>query len=370
MDFALSDDQIAIQELAGQILKDRATQDRLREIEKTDDVFDRELWQELAKANLLGVAVPEEFGGMGFSFLELTLLLEEVGRTVAPVPALATLVMGALPIAKFGTLEQRAAYLPGVVSGDTILTAALVESGNDVALKPQTRAKRDGDVWRVDGAKFVVPAAHLASRILVPVMADDQVEILLVDPSIDGVRLERLDTTSGEPQYSITFAGATVPESDRIPGGASALEWIVDRVTTAYCVLQTGICDRATRMTAEYVSEREQFGKKLSMFQAVAQRAANCYIDTECISSTARQAAWRLSEEMPSTYEVAIAKYWSADSSHRISYAAQHLHGGIGVDIDYPLHRYCLWAKQIELTLGSASHQLAILGHAIAEGRL
>jgi 3-oxocholest-4-en-26-oyl-CoA dehydrogenase beta subunit len=372
MDFSFTEEQEAVRDLAKQILEDRVTHARLKELEAGDEHFDRQTWRELAQADLLGIAVPEDAGGGGLGFVALCLLLEQVGRTVAPVPALPTLAMGALPIAEFGTVEQRQQHLPGVVSGDTVLTAALVESGTD-ALHPVTTARRDGDGWRLDGVKVCVPAGLIAERVLVSARLDDDagggVAVSIVDPCADGVTVERQDTTSGIPEARIELAGVRVSGSDVLGDGGSGtavVEWMVERATAALCAVATGVCEEALRLTAEYTKTREQFDRPIATFQAVGQRAADAYIDTEAVRLTALQAAWRLEEGLPAAAEVAVAKFWAADGGQRVVHAAQHLHGGIGVDRDYPLHRYFLWAKQLELTLGGATPQLLKLGAMLA----
>jgi len=373
MDFSPSEEQVALRDLARQILEDQLTPDRLREVEAEPDWFDRKLWQDLAQANLLGLAVPEKYGGMGYGLLEACLLLEEIGRSVAPVPALPTLVMGALPIAEFGSDAQRERYLPRVVSGETVLSAALVEEGAEDPTQPLVQARRDGSGWRLEGRKSCVPVAHLAERLLVPARSEAGVCVFLLDPRGSGVQLERQETTNGEPQFQVTLSGAELDGGDVLgdpSGGAQIVTWLAQRVTAAYAATQLGVSDRAMWMTARYTSEREQFGRRLSTFQAVAQRAANCYVDVEALRLTVQQAVWRLAEGLDATDEVIIAKYWAGDTGHRVSYAAQHLHGGIGVDVDYPLYRYCLWSKQIELSLGSSSHQLERLGLHLAEDRV
>ena len=168
MDFSFTDEQQALRELAAKIFGDLCTHERLRELEAAGECFDRSLWSELAKANLLGVAIDEAHGGMGMGFLELAQLLEEAGRNVAPVPLVPTLVLGALPIAEFGSDAQRAHFLPRVASGDAVLTAALVEPENEDPAAPDTVAARDGDGWRLDGMKLSVPFAGQAERIAIP----------------------------------------------------------------------------------------------------------------------------------------------------------------------------------------------------------
>jgi 3-oxocholest-4-en-26-oyl-CoA dehydrogenase beta subunit len=368
MDFSFSEEQQEIQGLAAQILGDKVTHERLKEVEASPEWFDRDVWAELAKAGLVGIALPEDAGGGGFGILEAALVLEEIGRTVAPVPYYATVVLGAMPIAEFGSAEQRKRLLPGVAEGETILTAALAEDLNPDPGHPTTTATQDGDRWKVTGVKILVPAAHLAAAILVPAATGGgTVGVFLVDPKGSGVELERLITTSGEPQFKVTLNNADGEPLGDPAAGLAIVDSIVEQATAALCAIQLGVCEQALKMTAEYTSTREQFERPLAAFQAVAQRAADAYIDTEGVRLTAWQAVWRLAEGLPAANELAVAKFWAAEGGQRVVHAAQHLHGGIGVDVDYPLHRYFLWAKQCELSLGSATPQLVKLGKALAD---
>jgi len=235
---------------------------------------------------------------------------------------------------------------------------------------PATVATRDGDGWRLDGEKRFVPAAHLAGRMLVPARtAADRVGVFLVDPKSPGIALQRVETTSREPQFVVTFSAAKVEASDVLGDpqqGAAIIDWIVQRAIAGLCAMQAGVCDAALRLTAKHVSEREQFGVKIATFQAVAHRAADAYIDTEAVTLTARHAAWRLATNLPADETLSVAKFWAAEGGQRVAHAAQHLHGGIGVDTAYALHRYFRWTKQIELTLGGAMVHLARLGAHIA----
>jgi alkylation response protein AidB-like acyl-CoA dehydrogenase len=371
VDFSHSEEQSALRELARKILEEQATPERIREIERSEERLDRALWRELAKANLLGAALPERFGGSGYGFFELCLLLEEVGRAVAPIPAWPTLVLGALPIAEFGSEEQQRRLLPGVASGELVLSAALEEPENDDPLRPTTRVASEAGAHRLSGTKICVPAAHAAARVLVPARsAAGGLQLFLVDPRAEGVRLEAQVATSRELQARVTLDGVRVPEADRLGAlddATAALAWLRARATTALCAIQLGVADRVLRMTARYTTERQQFDRPVGSFQAVHQRAADAFIDVEAMRLTLWQAAFRLARGEQAPAEVAVAKFWASEAGHRVTYAAQHLHGGIGVDVDYPVHRYYLWARQIELTLGSAAPQLETLGRLLAE---
>jgi alkylation response protein AidB-like acyl-CoA dehydrogenase len=369
MDFSFSEEQQDLRQLATQILEGELSIERLKEIDAGTEHFDRALWATLAEAGLLGVAVPEAQGGLGYGFLEVAIVLEQVGRTVAPIPYLAAVVLGGLPVAAFGTDAQRDALLPGLVAGETLGTAALVELGGD-PLAPRTTARHDDAGWVLDGQKDCVPAGMIADRILVPATAaGGGVVLALVDPAAEGVTLTRQDTTNYDPEARLTLSGARVPAADvlgDVADGAANLAWIVERATAAQCAVAVGVCEEALRMTAEYTKTREQFDRVIATFQAVGQRAADAFIDTEAIRLTTWQAAWRLDAGLPATAEVAVAKFWAAEGGQRVVHAAQHLHGGMGVDKDYPLHRYFLLAKKLELTLGGATPQLLTLGRILA----
>lgn len=311
MDFALTDEQHAVADLARQILADGATHERMKEIEEADGPRnDAALWSELASAGLLGIAIPETHGGAGLGFFELALVIEQAGVTAAPVPLIETLVMGALPLAEFGTDAQQKALLPGVVEGTTLLTAALVEDLAD-PLQPTTTATPRGEGWRLDGRKICVPAGQLAHRVLVPASLEGgHVAIFIVDPGARGIRIEELDTTSGQPQAAIELEGVSVTAADllgELTQGAEILTWIRERTTAAHCALALGVCEEALRLTAEYTKTREQFGAAIATFQAVGQRQADAYVDTEAIRLTSWQAAWRIGSGMPASTEVAVA---------------------------------------------------------------
>ena len=371
MDFSFSEEQEAVRDLAGRIFTDLSTHERLRELESEPDGdrFDRKLWAELAAAGLLGIALPEEVGGAGLGFVETGLLVEAAGRSAAYVPVIETLAAAAPAIARFGTEAQRQAWLPGVVSGDTVLTTALVELGGTPSA-PSVVAERDGEGWTLSGTKSCVPSGTVADAVLVTARVDpDSVAVFIVDPAATGVTGERQVTNTGQPEAVLTLAGTVVgPEAllGSVEEGAAIIEWLVQRTTAALALAQAGAAAAALALTAEYTKTREQFGKPIATFQAVGQRAADAYVDTEAIRLTAWQAAWRIAEGLPADEEVAIAKFWAADGGQRVVHAAVHLHGGVGVDRDYPLHRYFLMTKQLELTLGGATEQLLELGAILA----
>jgi 3-oxocholest-4-en-26-oyl-CoA dehydrogenase beta subunit len=339
--------------------------------------MDDALWSELARAQLLGLVVPEAHEGAGLGLTEACLVLEQQGRHVAPVPLWATTVLGALPLSRFGSPSQQAALLPGVASGDVRLSAALSEVAADPGRLPPVVASPDGDRWRLSGTLRAVPQAHLAQRVLVPVAIGEPgqpdqtgpVLVVLVDPSAADVSLERAVTTDRQVHPHLHLDEVVVDADDVVAGpddGPAVLRFMIEAAQTGLCALQLGVAEEALVRAAAYCNQRHQFGRPLSAFQGAMLRAADAFIDTEAIRVTTWQAAWRLDSGRPAAQAVAVAKWWASEAGQRVVHTTQHLHGGLGADVAYPVHRYFLWGKQIELMLEGPSAQLARLGDLVA----
>lgn len=365
MDFNLTETETAIAELAAQVLGDASGHEQLRALENDEAPrFDRALWATLAETGVLGAFIPDTHGGAGLGLVALSATLEEAGRTAAAVPLWETLGMGVLPIAEFAPATLAAAVLPAVAAGEMVLTAAWHEDGG-ACLAPTTIATRSGDDWTLTGTRICVPAGMIADGIVVPAALETNgsVGLFLVRTDGEGVAREPLNTTFGDPQAALLLAEAP---AELIGEGHGVLEWAYQRAVASQCSVTAGLCAADLALTAEYTKERKQFDVALATFQAVAHRAADAYMDTEAVQITSRSAMWRLQEGMDAAKEVDVAKYWAASAGHRIVHAGQHLHGGTGVDRDYPLHRYFLLAKELELQLGGASEHLVSLGRRLA----
>ncbi len=335
MDFALDATQTSLRDLAREIFTEQASHDRLKELEAGRQSFDAELWSVLQRAGLSGVGT--EDGG----FLEQCVVLVEQGRAVAPVPLWSHLLASTV-----------------VGSADELLTLALDEPGAEDAAATATSARRTNGALTLTGDKVGVPAMDEATAIVVSAATDDGPALFRVDTK--DVRGDRRATTAGFPEFLVHLDDAP---ASLLTGDANELALLA---VVALCAIGVGVAERALEMTASYTSERKQFERPLGSFQAVQQRAADAYIDVEAMRATMWQAAWRLSEGMDAAREVAIAKFWAAEGSQRVVATAQHLHGGMGADIDYPLHRYTLWAKWVELAFGGATVQLARIGEVVA----
>jgi alkylation response protein AidB-like acyl-CoA dehydrogenase len=334
MDFSFDDTQQSLADLARRIFSERATHDRLKELAAGGQSFDADLWDALRTTGLL------EVGISGGGFLEQCVLLIEQGRAVAPVPLWTHLLAGAV-----------------VGTPDGVLSLALDEPGADDPAACATRAERAGGGWVLTGVKSDVPALEEATGVVVSATTPDGPGLFLAEPG--ALASERHETTAGFPLYEVRFEST---EAEHVGDDVLGL---AQRATVALCALGVGVAERALELTAAYTSQREQFGRPLGSFQAVQQRAADSFIDTEAMRWTMWQAAWRLSEGLEPEHAVRIAKFWTAEGGQRVVSAAQHLHGGMGADVDYPLYRYTLWSKWIELAFGGATRQLARIGAAL-----
>jgi 3-oxocholest-4-en-26-oyl-CoA dehydrogenase beta subunit len=361
MDFELSESQQELAGLTRRILEDRVTQARLREIEQGPDHLDRDLWSALASSGVLSAALSEGAGGGGLGLAEHCSVLIEVGRSVAPIPYLWSIAVSAAALDVFGASELAAS----AGRGELIVTAALTEDLVDILESPTTRAERDGDGWRLDGAKALVPSLPVADAVLVPATTPDGIAVFVVRPGDEGVTIERQVVVDGDCAGSLELTGVRVGAADRL-GGAEVLDWLTTRATVGLAAYQLGVLERALELTADYAREREQFGRPIGSFQAVAQRLADAYIDVEAVRLTMWEAAWRVAEGVPAAAEIATAKFWAADAGHRVAHTAVHVHGGTGIDLDAPTHRYFTAAKRIEFSLGSATAQLRMLGAELA----
>jgi alkylation response protein AidB-like acyl-CoA dehydrogenase len=361
MDFTLSADQLELVGLAEKIFTDRVDMARLAQVEAGTARVDDELWQVLADTGLLGIGLPAEFGGSDTGFLEMCLVLEQVGRRVAPVPLWATLVLGARAILEFGTAGQRQRWLPQVSAGTAILTGALNGVDPRADHGPVT-ARPDGAGLRIDGRAMSVPAAHVAARIVLPVhIAGDGWRLVLLDPDSPGVHRVSAVTTDRQVHQHLHLHDVRIDPDDIMLTPPGSVARLLELAQAGLCAMQVGVIQEAIALTTAHIVARTQFGRPIASFQAVVMRCADAYIDLQAMRLTMLHAAWLLDAGRPASAEIAVAKWWACTAGHRSMHSALHLHGGIGNDVEYPLHRYFLWSRQIGLTLGGAAEQLATL---------
>ena len=354
MDFTLTPDQQALQGLAKEILDKECTP---KHLDGLTTWVDAGLHKQLADAGLVGAALSEDVGGGGLGFTELAVVLEQVGGHAAQVPLLEVLVP-ALAIDRFGTDEQRD-VLRGVAVGTELVVAALTETGREDPSRPATTAVRNGGTWVLSGAKTAVPLLDRAAKVVVPAATASGPALFLVD----GGAATTGTTTHGLPVGPLELDGVS---AELLTDDPEALGWLLDRAYVAIAATALGVSHKALRLSAAYTTTREQFGRPVATFQAVGHRLADAYIDVEGIRLTTLQAVWQLDAGLPAHDEARIAKWWAAEGGHRVAHAAQHVHGGVGIDMDYELHRYFTWSKYLEFTLGGATAQSLSLGATLA----
>ncbi len=322
--------------------------------------FDEALWARLGESGLLGMALPEEVGGGGLGLAEACVVAEETGRAAGRVPVVHAL-------AALQTLAAHGAHadlLGRAISADALVVPALAEHGVGDPLKPSVRATKDGDGYRLTGTRVAVAWAREASHLVVSATTEDGTPllVLLATPGA-GVVLEDEVVSSREPHATVLLDGAV---GEVLATGPEALEAALVRSTLLLCAHAVGVAEQALALAASHVSTREQFGKPLATFQAVTCRVADCWIDVEAMRLTMQQAVWRTDEGLPHAEQTAIAAFWAAEGVQRVTSAAVHLHGGLGVDVSFPLHRWFLAGKVDELSLGGALRSLERLGELIA----
>jgi 3-oxo-4-pregnene-20-carboxyl-CoA dehydrogenase alpha subunit len=309
-------------------------------------------WDALVAGGVIAFGVPERLGGDGLGLAEITTALTEIGRHATVSPALATLGYGLVPLLALASEEQQDRYLAGVAAGG-VLTAALNEPGSSLPERPSTNLHGG----KLSGTKIGVPYAGQADWIVVT--TDDGV--VVVPATADGVTLTKTPTANGSDEYAVTFTDVTVPESD-VLAGTDAVHRVNQLVLAASGALAAGLVAGALRLTADYVAKREQFGRPLSTFQTVAAQLAEVYIASRTLSLAATSAVWRLSEGRDADDDLDVLGYWLASQAPPVMQTCHHLHGGMGMDITYPMNRYYSTIKDLTRLLGGPAHRLELVG--------
>jgi 3-oxo-4-pregnene-20-carboxyl-CoA dehydrogenase alpha subunit len=352
VDFELTEAQRVIAASAAEVLHDAGTGDAA--------------WPALAKAGLLALTLPGWMGGDELGVLDAAVLLTWIGRAAAPVPALATIMLGALPVTRWGSRDQQERLLAGVGTGEVILTAGVREQSAGMPAEPATVAVPGGgtDAGTVTGTKVGVPFAEQARWLLVPAsMAGGGRAVVIVDRGGEGVAITRTPASADSPEYTVRLDRAPIAGvlgAGREDGGAAVAD-VYLLASAGAAAMADGALAGALDLTAGYVASREQFGKPLATFQAVAQQIADVYVASRTLHLAALSACWRLSAGLEAAEDVDIAAYWLAQEAPAAARACHHLHGGIGLDVEYPLHRYSSMISDLARFVGGADYRLAVL---------
>ena len=371
MDFAFSEEQEMLRTSVRDFLTTECPKSVVRELEASELGHSPELWRKMAELGWMGLMIPEEYGGAGYTLLELAVLFEEFGRAAMPGPMFSTMVLGTLPILEGGTEEQKGQLLPQIASGELILTMALSEPEMDYELSAiATRAIAEDGGFAITGTKLFVPYAHIANYLIVvtktkETVTDSQgISVFIVDGKAPGISLIPLTTIAADKQFELQFDRASASSSDILGGldsGSPLIKATLQKATAVQCAQMVGGAQQELEMTAEYTKTRVQFDRPIGTFQAVQHRLADMLTDVNGARWTTYHAVWRLNEGLPATREVAIAKAFTSSACQRVAASAQQLHGGIGVDVDYDLHFYYRRAKALELSFGATPYHIKAL---------
>ncbi len=369
MNFNLQEEQDMLKKTARDFLTNRCPKTLVREMEEDERGYPTELWQEIAGLGWTGLAFPEKYGGGGMSFLDLVLLIEEMARACLPSPFFATVVLSGLAILDAGTEEQKQAYLSQVSSGKSIFTLALYEGEAQHGVGSiATTATAKNDHFIINGTKLFVPNAHVADQILYITRTNGQtgegVTVFIVDAKSPGISNTVLDTIAKDRLCEVTFDKVRVSKGNILGQRGidlNVMQGIIERAVVAKCCEIVGYSQQMLEMTIDYAKERRQFDRAIGSFQIIQHYCSNMLTDVEGLRLSAYQAAWRLSEGLSATKEVAVAKAWASEAGERIISLGHQIFGAMGVTNDHDLHLYTRRIKAAQLAFGDADFYHEVL---------
>jgi alkylation response protein AidB-like acyl-CoA dehydrogenase len=361
MKLTLTEEQEMLRKAARDFLADKCSKKFIKQMEESETGYSRELWREMAELGWMGLVFPGKYGGGDMSFLDLAVLLEEMGRACLPGPFFSTVVLGGLSILDVGSEEQKQEYLPKIIRGEKILTLALTEPGyhNYDASLVTVEATRDDGNYIISGTKLFVPDAHISDYLLCVARTKPKngITIFLADAKNPKLNYTILKTIAGDKLCEVVFDQMPVPKANilgRLNQGWNAVQKIIQRAAVGKCCEMVGNVQRVLEMTVDYAKERKQFDRPIGSFQVIQHYCADMATDVDSARFSTYQAAWMLSEGLPCTKEVAIAKVWTSQASQRVIALAHQIHGAIGVTMEHDLHFYTRRAKAAELAFGDA----------------
>ncbi|HEX75302.1 MAG TPA: acyl-CoA/acyl-ACP dehydrogenase [Dehalococcoidia bacterium] len=361
MDLSFTEEQEILRKFAQDFLTSKFPKKLVKEIEESDVGYSPEIWKEMAELGWMGLPFPEKYGGTGMTFLDLAVLLEEMGKACMPGPYFSTVILGAFPILDVGTEGQKQEYLPKVTKGEAILTLALTEpSGSYDAASTEVKAVPSGDAWTITGTKLFVPDAHVADYVLCVTQTEEMAKpeegltIFIVEAKGPGMGHTALKTMADK-LCEVVFDEVKVSKESilgELNQGWNEVKRVINRAEAAKCCQIAGMAQKVLDMTVEYAKERKQFDRPIGSFQAIQHYCADMLIDVEGMRLSTYQAAWKLSEGLPCAEEVAVAKAWAVQAGERVISLAHQVHSAIGVTMEHDLHYYTRRLKASELSFG------------------
>ncbi len=371
MDLTLTEEQEMLRKTARDFLARECPKSLVREMEGNDKGYSPELWHRMAELGWMGMIFPEKYGGTEGSFLDLTILLEELGRALVPSPFLDTVVACGLSILAFGTKEQKHDFLPQITAGNIIISLALTEiSASYHASGIAAQAIPDGDDYIINGTKLFIPYAHVADWLLCAARTkraakeEEGVTLFLVDTNSKGIGYTVLKTIASDKQCEVVCDGLRVPKKNmlgKLGHGWEIVETLMRYMAVAQCALMVGGGQQALEMAVDYAKKRIQFGHPIGSFQAIQHKCANMLTDLDSSRLITYEAAWKLSEGLPAVREVAMAKAWTSDAYRRICEEGQQIHGGVGIIKDHDMQLYTRRAQAAAVVCGDADFHREVI---------
>ena len=375
MDFALSEEQEMLKKMARDFLENECPKTLVREMEEDDKGYSPELWKKMADLGWMGLVFPAEYGGEGMAFLDLAVLVEELGRALVPGPYMSTVVYCGLPILEAGTEEQKKELLPQIAKGELIATLALTEpSASWDPVGVETTASADGDDFVISGTKLFISDAHVANCLLCVARTkqsadpEDGITVFLVDAKSPGLSMTALKTIGSDKQFEVVFDNVRVPRKNvlgEVDKGWAVVKTLLPQAILAQCALMVGGAQQVLEMTVNYAKERVQFGRPIGSFQAIQHKCADMATDVDGCRFITYQAAWKLSEGLPCALEVSMAKAWVSEAYRRTCAEGHQIHGGIGFIKDHDMQLYYRRAKTSELLFGDADYHRELVAQQI-----
>jgi alkylation response protein AidB-like acyl-CoA dehydrogenase len=362
MDFRFTEEQDMLRSSARDFLTQECPKAKVREMDSDDRGYDPEIWRNMAQLGWTGLVFPEEYGGMHSGFMDLVILMEEMGRNILPGPYFSTIALCALPLLEFGSSEQKAKLLPQIVKGEDIWTFALTESsGRYESYDVELRAVAEGKSYVLEGHKLFVSHAHVADYMLVVGRMgensnpEEDVTVFIVDAKGPNVRAEVMPTIGGDRQFEVTFDRALVPTGNILGEagtGSDIVNFILQRAAVLKCAEMSGACQAVMDITSSYAKERVQFDRPIGSFQAVQHKLADMLIDVEAVQYLLYQAAWGISIGSPSPWQISAAKAKANEVFQRVCIEAIAAHGAIGYTMDHDIGLYYRRVKAAQFVAG------------------
>jgi alkylation response protein AidB-like acyl-CoA dehydrogenase len=362
MDLALSEEQEMLKKTAQDFLENKCPKALVREMEKDEKGYSPQLWHEMAKLGWMGLVIPEKYGGMGMKFLDLVILIEEMGKFLLPGPFLPTVVYCGLPIAAYGTEEQKQEFLPKIAGGNIIMTLALTEPSANIEVEGiETKAAADGSDYVLNGVKLFIPDAHVADYLLVVARTKDfedkerGITLFLVDTKSAGISCTVLNSIASDRQCEVVLENVRVPGNNilgELDKGWEIVSKVLEQGAVAQCAIMVGGAQAVLDMTVAYAKNRIQFDRPIASFQAVRHKFANMLVALESSRYITYKAAWKLSEDIPAAMEVSMAKAWVSEAYQQICAEGHDIHGGVGYIVHHDMQLYFRRAKAAELAFG------------------